>query len=154
MSLNETLQIIWDAHKIFETWDDKKAYLKKHGYKIPKSTYYKKLDKIKTDRRDRLYDIAKDATNNTADRIATFYTCENLLFEIYRTATNDAIKIRVIKEIKELQYDISAYEESTQGSLERDVKLFGDQKNREPESESQTQSNSSRKTRSATPKAS
>jgi len=154
MSLNETLQIIWDAHKQFKTWDDKKTYLKKHGCKMPKSTYYKKLDKIKTGRRDRLYDIAKNATNNTADRIATFYTCENLLFEIYRTTTNDAIKIRAIKEIKELQHDITAYEESTQGSLERDVKLFGDKESTEYQIIGQTKSDSSRKTGSITPKAS
>jgi len=153
MLLNETLQTVWDASKQHMIWKGIKQYLIDHGHEMGRATYYRKLGTIKAGRRDRLYNIAKDATNNTADRIATFYTLEKMLFEICETA-DDADKIRAIKEIKELQHDITAYEESTQGSLEQDVRLFGDKKSPEYQIPGQTQSDSPGKNRSSTPKTS
>lgn len=140
MPLNETLQTVWDAHKLYKAWKDIEEFLTAKGYPMPKSTFYRKLGTVKAKRREQLYDIAKNYAEGTADRINTFHTLESKLFDILEKTTDNMVKVRVIKEIKELQYDITAFEESTQGTIQTDVKLFGDQESRDEEILSQAAS--------------
>ena len=125
MALSGTDQTVWDAHLQCPVWKDAKRYLEEHGHKLSHTSFYRRLAKIKDGRRDELYEIAKNSANGTVDRLATIRTCEKMLFEVCKTTGDDGVKVRAIKEIKELQYAISAYEESSQAVLERDVRIFG-----------------------------
>lgn len=130
MPLNETLQLVWAAHKRIKHWEKIKPFLKEHGHEMGRATFYRKLGAARKQRREQLYEIAKGYAEGTVDRINTFYTLEDTLFEILENTTDNNVKIRAVKEIKELQYDITAFEESTQGTIEQDVKLFGNQESR------------------------
>ena len=101
------------------------AYLKAHGHPIGPATYYRDLGRLHTGTNERLFEIAKHQKEHHLDRIDKFRTIETLLWEDLDKCSNLMDRAKIMKELREIQLYISAFEEATQGVIEEVIRIFG-----------------------------
>ena len=99
-------------------------YLKEKGYEISKRTYYRILEQTSSETKKRLYDIAKNQEQNMLDRIDTFKALEKSLWNDHDKCDDIALRIKISREIRDLQQYISAYNKAAAGIVEEIVKNF------------------------------
>lgn len=100
-------------------------YLKNKGYTMSRDKYYRTLGHISAETKKRLYEVAKNSTERHMQRIDELATIKEELWNNYRKISNLVEKVKVLKEIKDLQPWVSAYDEATQGIVEDAIKNFG-----------------------------
>ena len=153
--LNEMQILVLATKTMRFTESEALEYLKSKGHKVSKATYYNYLKDISVDTRKRLYDICKNFNEHHLERIDSIRAIEKQMWkESHMTRkiiikntdsgydkngkkysrTNQEIidiplspleKVKILKEIADLQPYISAYEEATQSILEQSIKQFG-----------------------------
>jgi len=104
---------------------DALSYLKEHGHEISKKTYYRTLAKINSETLQRLYEIAKGQKERHRQRIDKLETIEHLLWDNYHTENDPTRRVRILKEIREMQVYLSAFDQGTAGVIEEVIKNFG-----------------------------
>lgn len=152
LSQRESLVLITKTMKMSER--DSMEYLKKKGEEMSQGTYYKTLARISTETRKRLTEICDNYKDSHMQHISTFYAIENELWNAYREPNKRLVTVReegyddngkrwkretqqlidiplspvekskILKEIKELQPYISAYEEATYHIMEDSLREF------------------------------
>lgn len=100
-------------------------YLKSHGHKISPRTYYRTLGGIKKETNQRLYEIAKNQKEYHLERIDKFRTIETLLWESLEKCSDIMDRVKIMREIREIQIYISAFDEATAGVIEMVREEFG-----------------------------
>lgn len=125
MTLNAT-ELLVVSTKVMR-FDEKEglAYLKSRGFPMDRSTYYRILGRVDSRTRERLYHIAKDLKDRHLDRIDELYHIKDEMWKNYHREADPVNRTRILREIKEIQPYISAYDEATQGILEESMRLFG-----------------------------
>lgn len=111
------------------------AYLKEEGFEMVSSTYYKILGEMSTKTKERLLEICKKMEERHMERIEELGSIKDLLWKTLNDPKiTNTERIRVLKELREIQPYISAYDESTQGVIEGVIQNFGkeDQLNQVP----------------------
>ena len=133
------------------------AYMESKGHKVSKATYYNYLKDISVKTKKRLYEICKNFNEHHLERIDSIRIIEKQMWkELHMTRkiiikntdsgydkngkkysrTNEDVidiplspleKVKILKEIADLQPYISAYEEATQSILEQSIKQFGEE---------------------------
>lgn len=99
-------------------------YLKEKGYEMSKRTYYRILEQTSSETKKRLYDIAKNQGQNMLDRIDTFKALEKSLWDDHDKCDDILLRLKISREIRDLQQYISAYNKATAGVIEDVVENF------------------------------
>lgn len=109
-------------------YDEKKAlqYLKDHKYPMSHATYHRVLTKIGAETLKRLVNIAKDQKQRHLKRIEKLELIETLMWEQADKEGDATKKTRILKEIREHQLYLSAFDEATDGVIEEVVRKFGE----------------------------
>jgi len=105
------------------------AYLAAHNINISVPTYYRTLGRISAETQKRLFDICKNMKELHLERIDELRTIKKEMWLNYHKEKNPSKKVVILREIKEMQPYLSAYDEATQSILEESVKQFGNQEN-------------------------
>jgi len=127
MGLNET-EILVLATKIYRYQEDAALeYLKKKGCEMSRATYYRTLGHIEGETRKRLHEIARGMNELHMERIDELEKVRTAMWEQYKMEEIPILKVRILKEIKELQPYISAYHESTKDILEDTIRRFANE---------------------------
>jgi len=100
-------------------------YLKEQGCEMHRATYYRTLARINVESRKRLYEIAKHQKNRHMARINKLEVIEKLMWENYNKCDDPAKRVRILKEIREMQVYLSAFDQGTAGIIEEVIKNFG-----------------------------
>jgi len=125
MPLNAT-ELLVVATKVMRL-SEKEAldYLKEHGIEIGRDKYYRILGRISSETRKRLFEICKNLKERHMQRIDKFEVIEKLMWENYHKCYKPIDKVKVLKEIREIQLYISAFDEATVGVIEEVIRNFG-----------------------------
>jgi len=100
-------------------------YLKEQGYEMHKATYYRTLARIEVESGKRLYEIAKYQKERHRARIDKLEVIEKLMWKNYNKCDDSAKCVRILKEIREMQVYLSAFDQGTAGVIEEVIKNFG-----------------------------
>ncbi len=159
MTLNETELLIVATKTMRFSDEEALAYLKGKNKEISRSTYHRILGRVDVETKKRLFDICKNFTAHHLERIDALREVEKELWrnyhmkksiiiqtredgydennEKYSKSTAEIMevpqtpieKVKILKDITELQPYISAYEEATQSIMEKSVQQFGKEEN-------------------------
>jgi len=99
-------------------------HLKEKGYEMSKRTYYRILEQTSSETKKRLYDIAKNQEQNMLDRIDTFKALEKSLWDDHNKCDDILLRLKISREIRDLQQYISAYNKATASVIEDVVENF------------------------------
>jgi len=129
VALND-IELLVVATKVMR-FSEKEAleYLKTHHHEITRATYYRILGHVESETRTRLFEICKTMKEQHLERIDEIDKIKKEMWVQYYREKEPLPKVRILKEIKELQPYVSAYCEATQAILEDSVKQFGDEEN-------------------------
>ena len=105
------------------------AYMKEHNHEMSGRSYYRILAHVEGETRKRLYEIARTMKERHMERIDELNKIKKELWIQYNEEDVPRFKARILKELKELQPYISAYDEATKSILEESVKQFANEKN-------------------------
>ena len=130
LTLNETELLVTSTKIMRFSEKEALAYLKSKNQDISKATYYRILGNVSSQTRQRLYNIAKNLRDLHMERIDELEKIKKEMWRNYHTESKPYLRVKILKEIKELQPYISAYHESTQSILEETVKQFGTEEDR------------------------
>ena len=101
-------------------------YCKDRGHKMSVPTYYRILKKVGAETLVRLVKIAKEQRERHLARIEKLETIEKQMWEQADKETDTIKKTRILKEIREHQLYISAFDEATEGVIEEVVSKFSE----------------------------
>ena len=101
------------------------SYLKKHGYDISTASYWRTRGKITALARERLFQIAKNMEELHYERITSLAELAQHAWKILDETEDPEIKLRAIRELREMQPFISAYDEATQNIMEEAINKYG-----------------------------
>lgn len=102
------------------------AYMEEHGEKMSRDKYYRILARVSAGTRKRLYEICKTRKERHLDRIDKFATIEMLMWENYHKCSDIMNKVRILKEIREMQVRISAFDNVTAGIIAQVINYVGE----------------------------
>lgn len=125
MPLNDREKLVVATRAMRFSEKESLEYLAAHDHKISARTYYKTLAHVEAETKKRLYEIAKTQKERHLERIEELALVKKELWRCYHEETTTIFKTRILKEIKEIQAWISAYDESTSGIIEEVIKNFG-----------------------------
>ncbi len=125
MPLNATEMEVIMAQSIASSENDALQYLKEHGYEMHRATYYRTLGRIDVESGKRLYEIAKYQKERHRARIDKLEVIEKLMWKNYNKCDDPAKCVRILKEIREMQVYLSAFDQGTAGVIEEVIKNFG-----------------------------
>ena len=125
MPLNATEMEVIMAQDITSSENDALQYLKEHGYEMHRATYYRTLARIDVESGKRLYEIAKYQKERHRARIDKLEVIEKLMWKNYNKCDDSAKWVRILKEIREMQVYLSAFDQGTAGVIEEVIKNFG-----------------------------
>ena len=125
MPLNEKEVYVISAKYQGLSNDDVLVYLKDHDHKMSLATYYRTLGKIDNDTLQRLFEIARTQKERYRSRIDTLETVEKLQWECYRKEGDPLKKSKILKDIRETQVYLSAFDQGAAGVIEEVTKDFG-----------------------------
>ena len=125
MPLNATESLVV-ATKIMRLSEKESLdYLKKRGIEISRDKYYRILGRISSETSKRLYEICKNFKERHMQRIDKFEVIEKLMWENYKECNDPTKRVRILKEIREMQIYLSAFDEATAGVIEEVIRNFG-----------------------------
>ena len=101
-------EIIWTKIRKFPI-DKALTHMQSKGYKMSSATYWRERGKLSTETLSRIYDIAKEMTERHVERIDDLERIKPEMWNSYDLETEPRFKVRILKEIKELQLCISSY---------------------------------------------
>ena len=113
------------AQAITSSENDALQYLKENGYEMHRATYYRTLARIDVESGKRLYEIAKYQKERHRARIDKLEVIEKLMWKNYNKCDDPAKCVRILKEIREMQVYLSAFDQGTAGVIEEVIKNFG-----------------------------
>lgn len=124
------IEILVVATKVMR-FSEKEAleYLRAHNHETTRATYYRILGHVESETRTRLFEICRTMKEQHLERIDEIDKIKKEMWTQYHREKEPLPKVRILKEIKELQPYVSAYNEATQSILEDSVKQFGDEEN-------------------------
>ncbi len=125
MPLNAKEMEVIIAQVTTSSENDALQYLKEHGYEMHRATYYKTLARINVESGKRLYEIAKYQKERYRARIDKLEVIEKLMWKNYSKCDDPAKCVRILKEIREMQVYLSAFDQGTAGVIEEVIKNFG-----------------------------
>lgn len=99
--------------------------MKDKGFEMSASTYWRERGKISAETLSRIYEIAKEMTERHVERIDELEKIKQEMWNSYDLETEPRFKVRILKEIKELQPYLSAYDEAAKHILEDSMKKYG-----------------------------
>ena len=123
LTSNELL--ILEAEIVTDTIGEAVEYINKYGYKIKKRAYSTQKKKIHENDTQRLYDLAKAGKESQMQRIDEFKIIKKKQWEIFRNSPDDNIKLRALKQIKEIEPFISAAEAAVPHIIKEVIQNFG-----------------------------
>lgn len=100
-------------------------YLKVHNHQMSAPSYYRILAHVKGETMKRLYEIAKTLKERHLERIDELDKIKKEMWKNYHQTKDPFDKVKILKEIRDTQPYISAYDESTQKIIQKTVKQFG-----------------------------
>lgn len=100
-------------------------YMEEHGEKISRDKYYRILGRVSSETRKRLFEICKNMKERHMQRIDELETIRKEIWEVHNSSTDDNVKLRALKQLREIQPWISAYDESTASIIKEVIKNFG-----------------------------
>lgn len=125
MSLNDRELLVVTTKVMRLSEKEALAYMEEHGHKISRDKYYRILGRVSTETRKRLFEICKNFKERHMQRIDELETIRRKLWEVFRSAEDENVKLRALKQLTDIQPYISAYDESTAGVIEEVIKNFG-----------------------------
>lgn len=94
-------------------------YLKEKGHEMSLSTYYRTKGAIQASTLDRLNQIAKEFPTLHAQQIDEIELIRSEMWKQYKREESPRGKVMILKEIKDIQPFISAYNEATKDIVEQ-----------------------------------
>ncbi len=125
MPLNATEMEVIIAQATSSSENEALQYLKEHGYEMHRATYYRTLARIDVESGKRLYEIAKNQKKRHRARIDKLEAIEKLMWENYKECDDPAKRVRILKEIREMQVYLSAFDQGTAGVIAEVIRNFG-----------------------------
>ena len=125
MPLNDTDLAVIAAEVITQTDKQATEYLKEQGYKMSERTYKRKKKAIHEKDTERLYELAKSGKENQMNRIDEFNTIKNELWKICRDSKDENVKLRALRQIRDISPFISAAEAAVPYIIKEVIKNFG-----------------------------
>jgi len=125
MPLNDTELLVVTTKTMRLSAKEALAYLKEKGHEMSKKTYYRILGRVSSETRKRLFEICKNFKERYLDRIDTLTTIEKLMWENYNECDVPATRVRILKELREMQVYLSAFDEGTALVIEEVIRNFG-----------------------------
>ena len=125
MPLTATETEVITAQVITSSENGALQYLKEQGYEMHRATYYRTLARIEVESGKRLYEIAKYQKERHRARIDKLEVIESLMWKNYHKCDDPAKCVRILKEIREMQVYLSAFDQGTAGVIEEVIKNFG-----------------------------
>lgn len=101
------------------------AHLEENGFKMHRSTYYKTLARIDVESGKRLYEIAKGMKVRYRQRIDKLELIERLQWKLYKKESDLVKKSKILKEIREMQVYLSAFDQGAAGVIKEEIRNFG-----------------------------
>lgn len=129
MPLNERELLVVATKVMRFSEKESLAYMKLKNHEMVASSYYRILGRVEAETRKRLYEICKTMKERHLERIEELDLIKKEMWIQYHKENVPRFKVRTLKELRELQPYISAYDESTQGILEDAIKQFAHEKN-------------------------
>lgn len=118
--LNDQEVCILSTRAMRFTFKESQEYLKKKGYDVPETTYYRTLGHISSETRMRAFEIAKGFLE---EHVNTVSELENIKGEMYKCANNETDhfkKAMIFSKIMDTSIPwIAAFRESTQQIIEK-----------------------------------
>lgn len=100
-------------------------YLKERGYKMGVATYYRTLKRVGAETLKKLVDIAKHQKERHLNRIEKLEAIEVEMWAMAKLEKDPIRKTRILKEIREHQVYLSAFDQGTKGVIAEVLKTFG-----------------------------
>ena len=125
MPLNATESLVVATKVMRLSEKEALAYMEEHEQKISRDKYYRILGRVSSETRKRLFEICKNMKERHMQRIDELETIRKELWEVYNSSTDGNVKLRALKQLREIQPWISAYDESTAGIIKEVIKNFG-----------------------------
>lgn len=125
MPLNETELLVVATKTMRLSEKEALDYLEEKSHKMSRQTYYRILGRVSSETRKRLFEICKNFKERYLDRIDTLTTIEKLMWENYNECDVPATRVRILKELREMQVYLSAFDEGTALVIEEVIRNFG-----------------------------
>ena len=130
MGLNDREKLVLNTKIMRLSEKESLQYLEAHKESMSVPTYYRILAHIEGETRKRLYEIAKEMTALHMERIDELERIKKEMWINYHKESEPRFKVKILREIKEMQPYISAYHEATKDILEDAVRRFANEEYR------------------------
>lgn len=125
MPLSVVESAVLAAEIMYPTDKQATVYLNKEGHKMVVRTYQRKKKAIHDKDTERLYEMAKSGKENQMKRIDEFKLIKSEQWKIYRNATDDNVKLRALRQIRDIEPYISASEAAIPYIIRDVIENFG-----------------------------
>lgn len=126
MKLIERLErnkMILQVSSMHLTHKESVMVLNKEGYEMTVGAYSKQLDRLKKKSREELHTNTQEFAAKHLQRIKSFERISRKLWHIAETAKHDKDKIAALDSLRELQHDMTTYDELSQLAIQEDMRI-------------------------------
>ena len=121
--ITEKQRAVIDTIRMHLKYDKALIYMKDHGYEMGQSTWYRWVQKLNNNKRERLYEIARIGYEEEhTDSIEEIETARKLLWKEYEECKGAVSRATILEKIINTRPLLSSYYDSTKEVIEQPAK--------------------------------